>query len=118
VLTLDNHGRFLGLGGFTLAALASAWLIAAAAEDASGPLSRLLSTRPIVWVGVRSYSLFLWHYPIAQALHAEGLRYWPSLSVILSLIAADLSYRLVERPFLGPRPGEPGSAAAEEQAAP
>jgi len=117
-LTVDNHGPFLGLGGFTLAALVSAWLIAAAAEDGEAPLARLLSARPLVWVGLRSYSLFLWHYPIAQALYSGGLRYWPSLTLVLSLIVADLSYRFVERPFLKRRSGELPSAAAEEQAAP
>jgi len=118
VVAADNHGPFLGLGGFALAALVSAWLVAAAAEDDSGRLANLLSARPLVWVGLRSYSLFLWHYPIAQALYAEGLPYWSLLTVVLSLVVADLSYRLVERPFLRSRSRALPGDAAEEQAAP
>jgi peptidoglycan/LPS O-acetylase OafA/YrhL len=53
---------------------------------------RALEWRPLALVGVASYSLYLWHVPILDALggpHAKQL-----------LAVAIASYRLVEAPFL------------------
>jgi peptidoglycan/LPS O-acetylase OafA/YrhL len=60
--------------------------------------SRLLETRPLVWIGDVSYSWYLWHWPLivfARAFwpHAAG---WAALA---SIVPAWLSYRFVEAPF-------------------
>lgn len=72
----------------------------------SGPgrvLVNLLSWRPLVWLGLRSYSLYLWHWPIFVIVTAliprvpQGL-----LLVIIALVsslAAHLSYTFVEEPM-------------------
>jgi peptidoglycan/LPS O-acetylase OafA/YrhL len=89
-------------------ALALAPVLGAAALirlGASRPTAvhRLLSARAVVWVGLVSYSLYLWHWPIIVfARHLLGSRElgawaWPVL--LLSLGAAWLSYVWVERPF-------------------
>lgn len=69
-----------------------------------GVVTRLLETRPLAGLGVRSYSLYLWHLPIVLALRrAPGLDgYLPLLAAatLASCVAAWLSYRLVEEPFL------------------
>jgi hypothetical protein len=68
-----------------------------------GVVNRLLSRPPAVFVGLISYSLYLWHWPLIvfgryyldrdfQPLEAAGL-------VVLSFAAAVVSYRFVERPF-------------------
>ena len=56
-----------------------------------------------MWVGRRSYGIYLWHYPIFGLLSASGLAFPVAvvLSVVLSFAIPALSYRYVERPFLG-----------------
>jgi hypothetical protein len=67
-------------------------------------LGLLLGWRPLVWVGRRSYSIYLWHWPIFEVtrpgidLHLSG----PLTTLIrltLTVVAADASYRLVEQPW-------------------
>ncbi len=89
-------------GPGTLAVVAGTGLILAFAR-ADEPVTRLLSTRLFVDIGLISYSLYLWHYPIyafgrLYALMEPGpLDYlvW----IMLSFAAAGLTYHLIERPF-------------------
>ena len=66
-------------------------------------IGRMLARKPIVAVGLVSYSLYLWHQPLfAYARHlyvpdAYGLM-MPAM-IVLSCILAWLSWRYVERPF-------------------
>jgi len=66
-----------------------------------GP-QRLLSLAPMRWVGDRSYSYYLWHWP-ALILVAAAWRTpsgWSGLLVAgAALVLSDLSYRFVENPF-------------------
>ena len=69
-------------------------------------VSRVLSARPAVFVGLISYSLYLWHWPLlvlAQELKpAPYLGRFEKLAVLaLSFGCAILSWRYVERPFRG-----------------
>jgi peptidoglycan/LPS O-acetylase OafA/YrhL len=71
---------------------------------ASNPVSRLLSTRPAVWVGDLSYSLYLWHWPLI----AFASLLWPGsaarlLAALTSIVPAWLSYRYVETPLRAAR---------------
>jgi peptidoglycan/LPS O-acetylase OafA/YrhL len=68
-------------------------------------LERAFSMRWLCFIGVLSYSLYLWHFPVfALAQHQLG-RSLKSLLVELpvTLLLAYGSYRLVERPFLRAR---------------
>jgi peptidoglycan/LPS O-acetylase OafA/YrhL len=62
--------------------------------------TRILSARPIVWIGDRSYSWYLWHWPVivfARALvPGTGVA---AAAAALSLVPACLSYRYVENPI-------------------
>jgi peptidoglycan/LPS O-acetylase OafA/YrhL len=86
-------------------------LIIAAGEGTS--LNRMLSLRPVVFVGLISYSLYLWHWPIyvfaRAALFRAPTPFETVLLVGLSFALATLSWRYIERPFrsrsfLWPRP--------------
>jgi peptidoglycan/LPS O-acetylase OafA/YrhL len=73
------------------------------------PLSqvkRLLSFRPMVWIGTISYGLYLWHYPIYITLkdwHFTGGQVL-LLGMPISLAAATASFYLVEQAFLKMKP--------------
>lgn len=65
-----------------------------------GIVSRVLALRPMVWVGLLSYSLYLWHWPLLTFQRYLLPGAWPSaVAVLLSLGMAALSLRFVERPF-------------------
>jgi peptidoglycan/LPS O-acetylase OafA/YrhL len=92
-------------GGFLLVDLATLLVIAAVVHPRSdaGPI---LGWAPLRWIGVRSYSLYLWHYPIFCVTRPGldvPLHGWPLLVVRLGLSigAAELSYRYVETPIRG-----------------
>lgn len=103
--------------GYSAVPLLTVWLIAALVSGVGGPVRAILASSAAVWVGKRSYSLYLWHYPIifmgGEAIPAS--RFSPLAWLLLaaaSFLAADLSYRFIERPFLRakdrvPRPSLP-----------
>ncbi len=108
---LANH---IGLG------LAAFLLLAPAVLGARGPVRWVLSLKSLAWLGLISYGVFLWHFPIAvwlglkggyPRLHGGGLdivdrvHIQPTLvlfiaTLIVSIIVAATSYYVVELPFL------------------
>ncbi|WP_377194751.1 acyltransferase family protein [Ruegeria meonggei] len=65
---------------------------------------RLLALRPVVWIGLISYSLYLWHWPILVAARVQnGSADLPVMTalacVLLSVLLAAASMYLIERPF-------------------
>jgi peptidoglycan/LPS O-acetylase OafA/YrhL len=65
-------------------------------------ISRVLELRPLVFCGVISYSLYLWHWPIFAIPSYLSIRLSSLQScilVIVSIAAAILSWRFVEQPF-------------------
>ena len=80
-------------------------LIIAAGRANRTAIGQLLSNSALVYIGLISYSLYLWHWPMlvfARAYAGGELSIWQSLCVIaLSLVVAALSLRFIERPFRG-----------------
>lgn len=92
-------------------------LIIGAGESGSSLIGKILSWRPIVFIGLISYSLYLWHWPVivlqqmgvfvgASAITSQRVaallpkhRLDMILEVVLSLVLGILSWRFVERPF-------------------
>jgi len=60
---------------------------------------QMLSVRPLVRVGLWSYSTYLWHYPIFSLVRYSTDSYSPILLVSLSLFLGWLSWRFIETPF-------------------
>jgi peptidoglycan/LPS O-acetylase OafA/YrhL len=97
-LFLFNPGAFY-VWGQSLANVGTVMCIDWAIRHPEHPLGRLLNWTPLVWVGVLSYSLYLWQNPFLLG----GLdKVWTSFPYNLgfAFAAALLSYYLIERPFL------------------
>ena len=64
-------------------------------------LSRFLSNPVLKWIGDRSYSIYLWHYPIILLI-SKGIKasWWITLiEIVLSVVLAELSYRFIDTPI-------------------
>ncbi len=100
---LDEFSPHLYRGGFLLTAAVTAALVAAGAHS-RGSLARLLGLPPVRWVGTRSYSIYLWHWPL-MALFRSGFECaWPPAAclgfhALATALLAESSYRLVEQPI-------------------
>jgi peptidoglycan/LPS O-acetylase OafA/YrhL len=102
---LDVHDYDPGLyrGGFLVLAIWTTLLVGVLAHPAAR-LGGVLGNPPLVWLGLRSYSFYLWHWPVL-ALTRPGIdvpMHGPllvALQLAVTLGLADLSYRYVEQPF-------------------
>ena len=99
VFTLTPGSAFPGWGA-VLPCLGAALLIAAGPDNA---VSRTLSWKPVVFVGLISYSLYLWHWPVwVFANHLLGRAPTPLEAaglVALTFALSVLSWKFVEQPF-------------------
>ena len=104
-------------GGFLVVGILSTGVVAGAAVTGT-LLARGLAMQPLRWIGERSYGIYLWHWPIFMVLRpgidldADG---WPVqvLRFVLTLTAAELSYRFVEMPIRRGALGRAWAAAKE-----
>ncbi|MGP8059438.1 MAG: acyltransferase family protein [Acidimicrobiales bacterium] len=94
---------FMFRGGFLVCAVLAAVVIADVRQFHQGPLGTVLSVRPLRWIGMISYGIYLWHWPIFVYMNQArtGLS---GAALDLSRVAATLaiaaaSYYLVERPI-------------------
>jgi len=109
----NQYSPFLYRGGLVLLSMATVLVVASATHPASR-MGRLLGVRPLRWTGVRSYGIYLWHYPVivlttaTVAAHTDLPR--DALQVGATVVIADLSWRLIETPI---RHGALGRLLAE-----
>jgi peptidoglycan/LPS O-acetylase OafA/YrhL len=100
---LDGQSSTLYRGGFLVCGLAATAIIAAAVHPQTGPISRVLSLGPLCALGLISYGVYLYHWPIDIVLDEQriGLAGWPLFAVqlIVTLSIAFASYRLIEQPI-------------------
>ncbi len=101
-VSLDEFQPFLYQWGFTLVAVTTACVIVIATHPRAH-LGSLLDREPLRWIGLRSYSIYLWHWPVFDLTRPrldvpfDGL---PLLVLRLAatIVLAELSYRFVETP--------------------
>jgi peptidoglycan/LPS O-acetylase OafA/YrhL len=103
-LHLGEFQPFLYKGGFALVALATSGAIMAAVHPFAHVGTLLLGSAPLRWIGVRSYGIYLWHWPVFMVTRPDldvpfgGLPLLV-LRLAVTVVLADLSYRFVERPI-------------------
>lgn len=99
---VDGFSPFLYRGGNLLASILTAIVIAVMVHPAS-LLGRLAGLKPFVWIGKRSYGMYLWHYPLLLLMNPltfTGETPWWMYLVQLAIIfaCAEFSYHFVENP--------------------
>jgi peptidoglycan/LPS O-acetylase OafA/YrhL len=90
-------------GGFLLASLAAAAVVAAVVLAPGGLAGRALSVRPLRYLGRISYGLYLWHWPATLAITAERTHFdlWALFAcrTAVTLVVAAASFRFIEMPI-------------------
>ena len=101
--TVDGQGDWYYRGGLAIVVLASLVVIGATTGGPPGMVARALSWRPLCLLGIVSYGVYLWHWPVVVYASEDrlGLGGWrlDAVRILVTLVAAILSYRLVERPI-------------------
>jgi peptidoglycan/LPS O-acetylase OafA/YrhL len=101
----DDRSALLYRGGFVVVALLTAVVVAALTHP-NGLIGgrRGLGHPALVAIGVRSYGLYLWHWPVYALLRPRidvGWSWGTTLAVrvLITVVLTELCYRFVERPW-------------------
>jgi peptidoglycan/LPS O-acetylase OafA/YrhL len=98
----NEFSSFLYHGGFLLLSVATALVVAALAHPATR-LGRVIGWEPLRWIGVRSYGVYLWTFPIIVLTTPAGEHGTDLVRDLLQVIAiitvAALSWHFVEEPI-------------------
>ncbi|HIW76425.1 MULTISPECIES: acyltransferase family protein [Gordonibacter] len=98
----NGFSPFLYEGGLVLCSALTAVVIAVMVHPAS-LLGRAAGAAPLVWIGKRSYGIYLWHYPLLLLMDPGGVGevpWWLRLVQVAVVFAcAAFSYRFVEDPI-------------------
>ncbi len=97
-----------GRGMLTVVAVAAVFVVAPVALEQRGLVARVLALPPLVWLGMISYGVYLWHWPVFLALNGErtGLTGLPLFAIraLATLTLAAMSWWLIETPVKRWRP--------------
>jgi len=95
-------------GHNAIAPVIGAWLIIYSNRGGGTAIvNKALSAKPLVFIGLISYSLYLWHWPLvafAKYLMLRPFKWYDSAGIIAaSLMISILSWKYIEQPFRGKR---------------
>ncbi len=103
-LGINQFSAALYQGGFAVVGIATVVLIAATVHPGARFGPRALGIAPARWIGLRSYGIYLWHWPVFMLTRPQldvpfdGLPLF-ALRLAATLVLADISYRFVETPI-------------------
>lgn len=99
MMLISSYSSFLYYGGQTIVSVLVAFVVYAVTVSRS-LLNIILGSSILKWIGDRSYSIYLWHYPIIVLMSGGKRAAWwiVILEVVLSVGFAELSYRFIETP--------------------
>lgn len=97
---ISSYSSFLYYGGQAIVSLLTAFVVYAVTVSRS-MLNKILGHNALKWIGDRSYSIYLWHYPIIILISGGKKSAWwiMIIEIVLSVILAELSYRFIETPI-------------------
>ncbi|MGV3041542.1 acyltransferase family protein [Staphylococcus rostri] len=100
---VDEQQFWLYSGGFYAISLLTLLIIASVVQP-KGFLAKAMGNPLFLYIGKRSYSLYLWHFVIITFLHKHFVAgqypfYVYVLDIVLTFLMAEISYRFVETPF-------------------
>ena len=103
VAITDEYHAFIYRGGLALLSLSTVLAIVSLTHPAT-TVGRALGVAPLRWLGVRSYGVYLWHYPVivlttplVDTAGAHVVR--DTLQIGATLVIAELSWRFIESPI-------------------
>ncbi|WP_067623817.1 acyltransferase family protein [Alicyclobacillus acidiphilus] len=99
----NEYETFLYRGGLVVLSVLTALLIVPLAHPSS-VLAKIFGCQPLRWLGVRSYGIYLWHFPIiiltTPLVTGTGINVWrDAAQVAASIAVAAVSWRLIEQPI-------------------
>lgn len=99
MMLISSYSSSLYYGGQAIVSVLAAFVVYAVTVSRS-LLNIILGSSILKWVGDRSYSIYLWHYPIIVLMSGGKRAAWwiVILEVVLSVGFAELSYRFIETP--------------------
>ena len=99
MMFISSYSSFLYYGGQAIVSALAAFVVYAVTVSRS-PLNIILGSSILKWIGDRSYSIYLWHYPIIVLMSGGKRAAWwiVILEVVLSVGLAELSYCFIETP--------------------
>jgi peptidoglycan/LPS O-acetylase OafA/YrhL len=97
-------GAFYYRGGAVLISICTVLIVSSLWVGRGGPVKRALEWRPVAWIGLISYGLYLWHWPFVVWLHIDEARGMGGeirklVVVAATFLVATLSFYLIERPI-------------------
>lgn len=100
---VNGYSAFLYRGGILLCSLLTAVVIAVIAHPISA-LGKFMALPPLVWIGKRSYGMYLWHYPVLLLMTDPNSTtaphpLWLLLELVLIFVVSALSYTFIENPI-------------------
>ena len=99
----DENHAFTFRGGLALFSILSAIVIVACWTRSPGRLTRVLGSEPMRSIGVVSYGLYLWHWPVMVFLNEQRVGFGGVVLLVLQLalsgVLAAASYRWIEMPI-------------------
>ena len=102
LISPSGGNPFLFRGGFLLCAIGTLMMVAAVTHERAAT-SRVLSIPVLLWIGTRSYGLYLYHWPIYQIIRGIAgvhLKFHEFVfAMIATVIVTELSYRFIETPI-------------------
>ena len=102
IVSADGADPWLFRGGLLLTGLASLLVIGAVTHRRS-VVGRLLAIGPLLWIGTRSYGMYLYHWPIYQIMRGVAGRPLTVVEFVVALaitaVVTEVSFRFIEMPI-------------------